>query len=282
MNLLNIKGHSGCVLTILKDDNKNIVRKQTNDIGYIGRLELQANKQSNFRKFFTSDEVIIPEIYNQYRGQNNYHFDMEYFQSLDVINYLENLNISEIITFTNKIIDIIESILNQSKLRKIDKTVLVNKLNEIKSKKIDLIFVEYISELIHKIELIENDIIMPIGLCHGDLTFSNILVQNEKLILIDFLDSFIESPLQDIVKLRQDTKHLWTLNLYEKSFDKTKIKIIMNYIDKIIDQYFQKYDFYVRYYSVVQQINLLRIVPYTKDRKIINYLFNELKKLGEK
>ena len=50
-----------------------------------------------------------------------------------------------------------------------------------------------------------SDMLIPVGTCHGDLTFSNILFNGNNYYLIDFLDSFIESPLLDIVKLRQDT-----------------------------------------------------------------------------
>ena len=56
----------------------------------------------------------------------------------------------------------------------------------------------------------------------------------------------------------------------------------MKFLDSYIEDYFSKYDFYREYYLIFQQINLLRIVPYAKDEKIVNYLLNELKKLGEK
>ncbi len=55
------------------------------------------------------------------------------------------------------------------------------------------------------------DLYVPIGTCHGDLTFQNMLVDpvNRELCVFDFLDSFVESPLQDIAKILQDCRHQW-------------------------------------------------------------------------
>ena len=55
------------------------------------------------------------------------------------------------------------------------------------------------------------DITVSVGFCHGDLTFSNLLVnaKSRRIALFDFLDSFVESPLQDLAKLRQDTAYFW-------------------------------------------------------------------------
>ena len=114
---------------------------------------------------------------------------------------------------------------------------------------------------------------IPVGYCHGDLTLSNILINpgNRKLYLIDFLDNFVETPLQDIVKLRQDTYFFWTLSMCNFKFDKIKITNILYHFDKIISQYFQKYNFY-KYYKYFQILNLLRVLQYSKNKKIIESL----------
>lgn len=54
---------------------------------------------------------------------------------------------------------------------------------------------------------------VPVGQCHGDLTFANMLVdtENREFCMFDFLDCFVESPLQDIAKLLQDARHQWFL-----------------------------------------------------------------------
>ena len=59
------------------------------------------------------------------------------------------------------------------------------------------------------------------------------------------------------------------------NIDKNKIKIILNYLDKKIDNYFQKYDFYNdKIYDYFKIINLLRVIQYCKNKDIKNFLMN--------
>ena len=78
------------------------------------------------------------------------------------------------------------------------------------------------------------EIILPIGICHGDLTLSNILCGQNQLIFIDWLDSFIDTPLIDIAKLRQDTRFYWSLLLYTQPYNKCRIISILEHLDQQI------------------------------------------------
>jgi aminoglycoside phosphotransferase (APT) family kinase protein len=61
-----------------------------------------------------------------------------------------------------------------------------------------------------------------IGPCHGDLTLSNMILSPSRgLVLIDFLDTYFESPLQDVAKLQQDFFYGWSCR---KSDGNLKIK----------------------------------------------------------
>ena len=117
------------------------------------------------------------------------------------------------------------------------------------------------------------DIEIPVGLCHGDLTFSNILFNGNNYYLIDFLDSFIETPLQDIVKIRQDTQYRWSQQMYQKPFDAIRLKIICDKMDLEINSYFyHKYEWYRQNYHIIQLMNIVRILPYVNDTRIVEYL----------
>ena len=116
---------------------------------------------------------------------------------------------------------------------------------------------------------------VKVGNCHGDMTLSNMIFDNN-IYLIDFLDSYIESPTMDIVKLRQDTHLLWSLNMVDTPLDLTKIKIGLEYIDKWICANFNVDD-----YEILQIINLLRIYPYSTDEKIKIWIDKNIKKLCE-
>ena len=120
---------------------------------------------------------------------------------------------------------------------------------------------------------------IPIGVCHGDLTFSNILFCGQQYCLIDFLDSFIETPLQDIVKLRQDSQYLWSCLMYQNPYDALRLKLISQYIDERLDKHFSQYDWYKENYEVMQLMNMLRILPYAKEKKVVDYLMRVINTL---
>jgi tRNA A-37 threonylcarbamoyl transferase component Bud32 len=120
-----------------------------------------------------------------------------------------------------------------------------------------------------------SDITIKVGLSHGDMTLSNMIFTDE-IYLIDFLDSYIESPTMDLVKLRQDTHLHWSLNMVSSVTDLSKIKLGLSYIDKWLVE-----NYPIEKYELLQIINLLRIYPYTNDDKIKNYLEININKLCE-
>ena len=120
---------------------------------------------------------------------------------------------------------------------------------------------------------------IPVGVCHGDLTFSNVLFCGQQYCLIDFLDSFIETPLQDIVKLRQDSQYLWSCLMYQQPYDALRLKLISEYVDERLDKHFSQYDWYKEHYEMLQLMNMLRILPYAKEEKVVAYLKRVIKTL---
>ena len=121
----------------------------------------------------------------------------------------------------------------------------------------------------------ELDIRIKVGLAHGDMTLSNMIFTDE-IYLIDFLDSYIESPTMDLVKLRQDTHLHWSLNMISSVTDLSKIKLGLSYID---DWLVENYP--IEKYELLQIINLQRIYPYTNNVKIKKYLETNINKLCE-
>tara|TARA_R110002050_G_scaffold181032_4_gene314541 strand:- start:449 stop:778 length:330 start_codon:yes stop_codon:yes gene_type:complete len=105
------------------------------------------------------------------------------------------------------------------------------------------------------------------------------LFDNSDIVVIDFLDTFLDTPLQDIVKIRQDSKYFWSLNLVNKLQDSIKVKQSLNYVDKKIKEEFSNYDFYKKYYKYFQVLNLLRILPYSNNKNHIDNLTKEIRLL---
>ena len=88
------------------------------------------------------------------------------------------------------------------------------------------------------------------------------LFQNEKIYFIDFLDSYIDSYICDIIKLRQDLYYLW--NLKTQSSKNLRHKIIYKKFWESIAsrniEYLQSPEF-----KILDIINYLRIEPYIKS-----------------
>lgn len=122
----------------------------------------------------------------------------------------------------------------------------------------------------------KKEIKIKVGNCHGDMTLSNMIFSND-FYLIDFLDSYIESPTMDLIKLRQDTHLYWSLNMIDIPKDLTKIKLGLKYIDNWIQDNFK-----IEEYELLQVINLLRIYPYTTDNDIKMWLQYNINKLCER
>lgn len=118
---------------------------------------------------------------------------------------------------------------------------------------------------------------------HGDLTLANLLISNDETSItidaIDFLDCFIHSPIHDLVKLRQDTKHLWTLQLLEDGQYDNKVRATLAYIDSQIVSIIESDEILMDCYLPLQVLNLIRILPYNHDPDIKAYLQDEIARL---
>jgi hypothetical protein len=125
------------------------------------------------------------------------------------------------------------------------------------------------------------------GINHGDFTLSNLFISDNGVKInvdaIDFLDVFINSPIHDFVKIRQDTKHFWTIHLMDQSthIDTIRAILLLSYIDSKIEVIIKNDCILNEYYLPFQILNIIRIFPYNKDAKIASYLKQEIKGLTD-
>tara|TARA_R110002110_G_scaffold274710_2_gene489944 strand:- start:196 stop:1020 length:825 start_codon:yes stop_codon:yes gene_type:complete len=272
---MKIKGHSNFEVKLEKLDNDNVVITKSSSPGEFYRLSKQMAKQENFSNRYSEKfKVNTPKII---KNKNN-KFYMEYiYFSENFIDFIVKGNVRKTNWFLKKIFTVIENYLLECKYDYLKKGIIKEKIDSVKENlsknnyiKFDDSFIqEKLKYLYDNIERIEN-IKIPMGICHGDLTFSNILIDcnDMRLYLIDFLDSFIESPLLDIVKIRQDTKFYWVTNMYSDNFDKNSIILTLNYMDKEIEKYFSKYEFFNETYEFFEKLNILRVLQYSKNDSI--------------
>jgi len=218
------------------------------------RLHKSAQKQKNFK----SNYFKTPKVH-------------DISNSFFIMDYIGGKSFNEFFEYASKddldfLIENIQGYLSETIIGSVDipTSILKNKINSLNIEKKFLYLLDN-----------KESIYVYVGNCHGDMTLSN-MIFGKDIYLIDFLDSYIESPTLDLIKLRQDTHLYWSLNMIDKTTDLTKIKLGLNYIDNwILDNY------KIEDYELLQIINLLRIYPYTKDEKIINWLDTNIKKLCE-
>ena len=275
---LDIQGHSGCDISIVTEDNELHIHKSTHDAGYVPRLVNQANKQIAASKT-EYQHIRVPKIFEVVQTATDATIKMEYIYSKNFVEYFESAGFEQIKYLIGAIKYFIDLEINASTIQTVPSHILTDKMADVARKVAKNALLKDDAEAQELVRLSSEvmdrvgDMDMPVGTCHGDLTFSNILFNGNNYYLIDFLDSFIESPLLDIVKIRQDTAYLWSTLMYHKPFDKVRLSIISEKIDTAIDEYFTgKYDWYRRYYMPLQLMNFLRILQYGKDPAVVAYL----------
>ena len=275
---LDIQGHSGCEIVIVHEDNDLFIHKRTHDSGYVPRLVNQANKQIAASKI-EYQNIRVPKVFEVEQNDTSATIKMEYIYSRNYVEHFEQAGFEQIKYLIGAIKYFIDLEINNSRMETVPSHILTDKMADVArkvEKNVHLKDDAEAQELVRRSSAVMDQVgnmVLPVGMCHGDLTFSNILFNGNNYYLIDFLDSFIESPLLDIVKIRQDTSYLWSTLMYNKPFDKVRLSIISEKIDVAIDEYFSgRYQWYRDYYMPLQLMNFLRILQYGHDDKVISYL----------
>ena len=281
---IDIKGHSGCNIDIIEEGDNLLVKKSTLDKKYLKRLELQGNKQMNDKCL--TDSIYNPSISKIEANEDECYILMDYIYANNFIEYFEKASPQDIDHFIDNFIKYIHNEIDKCEIKKVSKNVFIDKFNSVvkNCEKNDLLkgnmrVKSILKDCENVFTNMPEEFEIPVGICHGDLTFSNILFSSNKFYFIDYLDSFIETPIQDIVKLRQDTKYFWSTMMYKKKYDVVRLNIIFNYIDDKISEHFGNFEYYYRNYDRLQLMNILRILPYVKEEKVRDFVLNILSAL---
>ena len=165
----------------------------------------------------------------------------------------------------------------KSEIREVNSEVFLNKIHQV----IDATNHHDLRSLLLKIldtmHLILGDsraINVPIGPCHGDLTLSNVIWNPSiGLVLIDFLSTFLESPLQDLAKISQELEFGWSFRRLDQNLQ-IKSKLFCNLA----------YPSYARYLHslfpdaayLFKILCLARIAPYINDEVSAEWLTRSL------
>ena len=266
-------GLSGCKLSISYDGR--FVTKTAANNDYNVRLERQVEKQKKFKKMLIKG-IECPDIIETGKGRDGLdYFTMEYVIGKDYKDFLNCSSPEEILSFTNSIFTYIESTRLTESIYTVEEfsTACIEKLESIKKYIPDLLFFEFLNNKI----LCMTKTNIPISFCHGDLTLSNILFSNKNIFFLDFLDSYIESWVVDLVKLKQDLFYFWSYLRDDNDPDMRPIQASI----KIWNSIEEKYPEFVfsEEFKILEALNFLRIYPYAREKKDLLIIETTLKKL---
>jgi hypothetical protein len=116
---------------------------------------------------------------------------------------------------------------------------------------------------------------VPAGYCHGDLTFENILVRDGEVYLVDFLDSFADTPYVDFSKLLQDVLLMWSWRGQARP-PFIKNVVLYNGLAAMLSPA----ELELTHRLLV--LNLLRALPYARERSDQQFLHTALAHLAER
>jgi hypothetical protein len=262
-----LNGLSGCKLELIEN---NIIRKYSSSPSYNERLNLQIQKQKLFYNYVFKN-INTPRILN-IDFRKLYSFDMEYVLGSPSFEYFSSCNLDDIDFVLSSLFSYFDSLISKTRYYKsnVSKKIILQKIDSLKDKTNhlnDLLFLENF--------VVNNNLNIPQTFCHGDLTFSNIIFHKNRIWFIDFLDSFIDSFLIDLIKLKQDLFYFWGLK-NQKIFDK-RIYLAYSFIWKNIEKKYHNYIHTIEF-DVLDFLNSLRIDPYLteeRQRTIINTMIKD-------
>lgn len=271
MNTTDLSGHSGCKILLCEtDDDKLFIRKVASDKNYNRRLKQQAEKQ----KAFHSEFVKTPKILDSGYTGGIFYFDMEYISGITLAEYMKSIQIGKVRGLVDSIVKSIISANDRSGV--VETKIFKDKIASLKETLKDNFSVKGALALLEKHSWSK----MERTFCHGDLTLENIIVKDGQLYYIDFLDSFYDSWIMDISTLMQDVQTMWSYRFEKEKNVNTLLRLIV-FRDILMDKVKEMMgrDYIEVYYALL--LKLIRIYPYTSDRKTIIFLDEKVRSIME-
>ena len=250
-------GLSGCKLELI---GSNTLRKHSSSLSYNKRLELQVKKQELFsNQVFRNVET--PKVL---RKEDSY-FDMEYVTGRSFDEYFSVCSVSDIDFVFDSLCGYFDGLISHSQYYQpeVSKKRLLDKINSLETHTRHLTDLYHIRQMVSSITMK-----IPQTFCHGDLTFTNIIFNKNRLYYIDFLDCFIDSFLCDLVKLKQDLYYHWSLDV--QGIKNLRIRQIYSFLWRKLEERYSQYVETIEF-DVLDVLNTLRLEPYltNEDQRII-------------
>lgn len=249
---MELTGLSGCRLQLI---SPRIVRKWSSSTDYNPRLVKQINKQILFSNFVLKG-IATPRVLNSSVDELVY-FDMEYASGISSSNFFLSAGVDEVDFVVESLCGYLDNFLRGGRVLDV-KIKIADKLSSLERASRFPDFIRFLLEQV----AVSNQIVVPHTFCHGDLTFDNIIFHENRLYFIDFLDSYVDSVLSDLVKLKQELVHMWSLR--SKKMLSARVLQAYKYIWLTLQSRYEQH-METEVFDLLDIINILRIEPYLKN-----------------
>lgn len=281
---ITVPGRSGCDVVIERRADRFVVVKSSSNAAYAPRLRRQIARQQEYRRRNSIDNLTVPNIIEQHDREDRYSVTMEYIGLLPFHRFLDRAGTEPLARFADSLWHAIDQEMSWAIEHEFTSDVFINKIEEIRTRT-KAKPTEHIASRLDSIRTwfeSQGHLVLPTSMCHGDLTLSNVLVSPDgsRIALIDFLDSFVDSPILDMVKLRQDTLFGWSLQLTPDVADPVRADLALRHLDRLLHAQFMSCTSYNRYHTGLQALNLARTLPYLGDASMRQFVTTSISRLG--
>ena len=250
-------GLSGCKLELI---GSNTLRKHSSSPSYNKRLDLQVKKQELF-----SNQVFRNVETPKVLSKGDSYFDMEYVTGRSFDEYFSVCSVNDIDFVFDSLCGYFDGLISNAQYYQpeVSKKRLLDKINSLETHTNHLTDLYHIRQMVSSITMR-----IPQTFCHGDLTFTNIIFNKNRLYYIDFLDCFIDSFLCDLIKLKQDLYYHWSLDV--QGIKNLRIRQIYSFLWRKLEERYSQYVETIEF-DVLDVLNTLRLEPYltNEDQRII-------------
>jgi hypothetical protein len=312
-----VAGYSGCAIVVRSAKPEAaeeagctyVLEKTSSSASYNPRLHRQIDKQDQYRQRLEAlahqnadgAMIVVPRVL--FRHETRRHtgdvgplvVGMVFEHHVDCLTFMAKSPINDVKSLLRTLVRVVESHVALSPLAHVPSETISLKLHDVirvvrgNSRLNDVAdeIVEVVTSLRQWIDTSPSHE-MPVGTCHGDLTLSNILVQLNsmvdgvrvlRVVLIDFLDSFVETPLADLAKLSQDLVYGWTLRMAPSTSGLDRVRLYIAFADARdqLQAAFGGHAWYQRYFRFFFVVNQLRVLQYSKSQDDTEYLLRSVR-----
>jgi len=281
------QGRSSTKLELLGDT----VRKTAPDGPTADRLAAQYKKQMQWPQFGRTF-VTVPVQAAQLTG-GGFAFSMPYCGGLGAPQWVAQASVAELRQLGDDLTQLIDAMVQASEMRPLDRSTLDVKINHVlrnangagwqPDHRGHAVAVRVAGLLTQRIGYKVGRESVPYGTCHGDLTLANVLFTRDadgrqRYWLFDHLNVFMESPLLDMAKLRQETRLYWASRTSTQPHDRLRYALAMHWLDRyLVRRWRSAYPWWRTWASVFEAVNLLRLLPYIEpDTPLADAVVDEL------